>query len=443
VTTIGLEIGTRTLNSNKKGDIMGIRASRLGRGVGLVLSLSLLWAAPGAAAEKVFKLGVVGAYTGPSSQNGAEFKASVTMALEKIQYQIGEYKIEPVWIDEQNDPAKASSAYAEAIERSGIQAGILDWTTTASMPIMDLTAQYKVPHMFTEGASSIINDKYNSDKAKYSYWGGKFWPVPSKLVVGYVDCLNDAIERGLWKPQSKLVAIYGEDTDWGRNAGVAYKAAFEKAGWKVVSEDYAPTTQTDFYPLLAKYKKAGVSVLAGTANAPPFMSAFIKQTAEVGLKAAIIADGVGWIGDWYKLTGPSSNFVLDMVPLLTSPAALEWSSAVEKKYGFKPSPSAGGFAYDATNFFIKIAKRAIEEYKVLDKESIYKVMTQEVNTGELTFTKADGAIVMEEYKFTPESMPDAVVGQKYYYFPVIQYTNGQGKIVHPANMRQQDFQVRP
>jgi len=270
---------------------MEIRTGRLSRSVGFVLSVLLLWAGQGVAAEKVFKLGVVGAFTGPSSQNGAEFKASVEMALGKINYKIGDYKIEPVWIDEQNDPAKASSAYAEAVERSGIQAGILDWTTTASMPIMDLAAQYKVPHMFTEGASSIINDKYNSDKAKYSYFGGKFWPVPSKLVVGYVDCLNDAIKRGLWKPQSKLVAIYGEDTDWGRNAGVAYRAAFEKAGWKVVSEDYAPTTQTDFYPLLSKYKKAGVSVLAGTANAPPFMSAFIKQTAEVGLKAAIIQQG--------------------------------------------------------------------------------------------------------------------------------------------------------
>lgn len=132
-----------------------------------------------------------------------------------------------------------------------------------------------------------------------------------------------------------------------------------------------------------------------------------------------------------------------MVPLLTSKAAMDWSNAVKAKYGFTPSPSAGGFAYDTTNFFIKIAKRAIQKHKVLDKDSVYKVLTQEVNTGKLTFTKADGAIVMDEYKFTPESMPDAVVGQKYYYFPVIQYTNGQGKIVHPANMKQQDFKARP
>ena len=43
----------------------------------------------------------------------------------------------------------------------------------------------------------------------------------------------------------------------------------------------------------------------------------------------------------------------------------------------------------------------------------------------------------------PGPRPDAVVGQKYYYFPVIQYMNGQGKIVHPANMKQQDFKARP
>lgn len=41
----------------------------------------------------------------------------------------------------------------------------------------------KVPHMFPEGASIIINDRYNSDRAKHSYWGGRFWPVLSKLAA--------------------------------------------------------------------------------------------------------------------------------------------------------------------------------------------------------------------------------------------------------------------
>jgi len=32
-----------------------------------------------------------------------------------------------------------------------------------------------------------------------------------------------------------------------------------KRGWEISSEDYFPIAQTDFYPLMSKYKKAGVA----------------------------------------------------------------------------------------------------------------------------------------------------------------------------------------
>src|SRR5512146_2480755 len=44
------------------------------------------------AEEKVFKLGVLGPFTGPSAQVGDEFKQSTKMALDAINYKIGDYK---------------------------------------------------------------------------------------------------------------------------------------------------------------------------------------------------------------------------------------------------------------------------------------------------------------------------------------------------------------
>ena len=38
---------------------------------------------------------------------------------------MGDYKFELVWIDSQSDPAKVTSAYAEACERIGTQAGVI------------------------------------------------------------------------------------------------------------------------------------------------------------------------------------------------------------------------------------------------------------------------------------------------------------------------------
>ncbi len=394
------------------------------------------------ATAKVFKLGVLGPFTGPSAKTGAEFKGSVKMALEKIGNKIGDYEIQLVWIDSQSDPAKATSAYSEAAERDGIQAAILGWHSSVAIAVMDVAAQYKVPHFFGFGASEVVNEKWHSDNQKYHYWGGKGWPVPGKLMKGYVECINNAVAKGLFKPEKKLVAIYGEDSDWGRSAGGALKKKFQETGWEIASEDYFPLTQTDFYPLLSKYKKAGVAVLAGTSTSPPSITAFVKQAAEVGLKAIIVADGLGWIGDWYKMTGPGSNYVLDMIPQLTTPESRKWAEEVKAKFGYTPSPSSGGLSYDGTNMFIKMAKAALKKYGKLDKESIYKTMIEEVNTGKLTYGTADGALIMKEYKYTADTMPDMVVDRDHYYFPVIQYMNGKGAIVYPEAWKQKDFQQK-
>ena len=152
------------------------------------------------------------------------------MAFDNINNQIGDYKIELIWIDSQSDPAKAAAAYAEAVERKGMEVGMLNWHSSVAISVMDVAAQYKVPHLFAFGAAPIINEKYKSDPEKYKYWCGKGWPVPAKLTLGYTECLQDAIAKGLWKPAKKLVAIYGEDTDWGRSQGEALTQEFKKIG---------------------------------------------------------------------------------------------------------------------------------------------------------------------------------------------------------------------
>ena len=401
----------------------------------LVLSLF----AGTAMAQKVLKVGVLGPFTGPAAQNGAEFKASVEMALEKINYTVGDYKLEIVWIDSQSDPAKAASAYAEAVERLGIETAMQNWHSSVAVAAMDVAAQYKIPHWFGFGATEVVNEKWRSDPAKYSYWGGKGWPIPAKLALGYVELLENAIAKGTYKPKAKTVAIYGEDSDWGRSLGGALKGFFAEKGWSIVSEDYFPLTQTDFYPLLGKYKRGDVAVLAGTSTAAPTMTAFVKQAGEVGLNSVIIADGLGWMGDWYTMAGPASNGVLDMIPQLTTPESQQWAADIQAKYGFNPSPSAGGLCYDGTNMFIKILNRTLEKYGKLDKVTIHKTFVEEVHTGKLTFGKADGALIMNEYRYTPESVPDPVVALDGYYFPVIQYTEGVGKIVFPEVWAEAEF----
>jgi branched-chain amino acid transport system substrate-binding protein len=293
-------------------------------------------------ATETLKLGVLGPFSGPSARTGDEFKASATMALEEIDYQIGHYEIEPVWIDSQSDPAKASQAYEQAVVQDGIEAGVLNWHSSVAVSCMEVTAKYQVPHLFGFGATSVVNETFNSNSAKYGYWMFKGWPTPKKLGISYVQALEYAIGSGHWEPEEKTVAIYGEDTDWGRSFGNAIKEQFQNAGWEVVGEEYFDIDKTEFYPLLNEFKEQKPSVIAGTNTAASSFSAFIRQAEEVGLRGLIIADGLGWIQDWYDLTGRSSNYVLDQIPGWATDEGKAYAEQFEDRFGITPSPSSGG-----------------------------------------------------------------------------------------------------
>ena len=407
-----------------------------------MLVVLMVFSGPTLAADDVLKVGVMGPFTGPSAKAGQEFKDSVQMAMEKIDGKVGNYKLELVWVDSQSDPAKATNALAEAIERKGVQAGVINWHSSVAAACMDLTAQYKVPWFFGMGAAAIVNEKWQSDPQKYSYWGGKGWPIPAKLDAGIVNFLETMIKEGKLTVKEKRAALFGEDTDWGRNSAESVKNALIKAGWEVVSEDYFALTQTDFYPLLSKWKQANVAFVGGTTTSAGSMTNLVKQYAEVDLKAVLFANGLSWVGEWYKLVGKSSNGVIDMQALFASPAAKAFAEAKKKKFGYEPSAPASGLSYDGFNFFIKLLQRTLEREGKLNSATIHKVMVEEVNTGKLTFTEKDGALLMKEYKFTPETMPDPVVGPDYYFFPVVQYENGVGYAVFPPSMKTKDFKAK-
>lgn len=388
--------------------------------------------------DKVVKVGIIAPITGPASRVGEEFKNSIEMAFEKIDYKIGDYKVEFVWVDSESDAEKAARAYEQAIVKDKIDVGFMDWHSWVSVSCMDVAAKYKMPHFFAIGATEVVNEKYAQDPEKYKYWVGKGWPTPEKLSIAYVETIEEAIQKGLWTPKNKNVAIYGVDNDWGRSFGTAVAQQFKDVGWNVVGEEWVALGETEFYPLITKLKKQDVSLVVGSMSDPPSVSSFIKQTREVGLESLIISDGLGWVGEWYDLTGDASNYVLDQIPQWTSDAAKQYRDEFTEKYGFEPGASSGGLCYDLTNFFIKVMQTTLDTYGDLSTESFMKCAQEKVVTGELTYK--DGTII-KEYKYTPESFPDLVVGKDYYIFPVIQYFDGKGKVIWPEELKEADLQI--
>jgi branched-chain amino acid transport system substrate-binding protein len=389
--------------------------------------------------DKVLKVGVVAPITGPNSVVGEEFKNAVTMAFDSVDWKIGDYKVQVVWVDEETDPEKATRAYEAAIVRDNITCGLLNWDASVAVALMEVSAQHKVPHFFAMGTAEVVDEKYFSDQ-KYTYWIAKGWPLPSKLTIAYINLLEDAIQEGTFTPTAKKAALFGTDDDWARGFAAAIGGQLADAGWEVVAQDFVSIGETDFYPLLTKMKGLGVPLIAGTMSDAAAFSAMIKQTREVGLNSLIIADGLGWIGEWYSLTGDASNYVIDQIPGWTSDEAIKFRDDFKARWGFEPSPSAAGLAYDEANFFIKIAQATYDQHKELSRETLYQVGHEDVVAGKITYT--DG-ILMKEYKITKDTVPDFQVGAGYFVFPVIQYTDGVGVVVYPPDAKTADLQIPP
>ncbi|MGL4209472.1 MAG: ABC transporter substrate-binding protein, partial [Candidatus Adiutrix sp.] len=279
---------------------------------------------------------------------------------------------------------------------------------------------------------------YHADPEKYKYWVGKGWPAAAKLSIGYVDALEDAIKKGIWKPEAKKAAVYGVDNDWGRNFGNAIGKQLTDAGWEIVSYDWVQLGETDFHPLLNKLKRSRAALVVGTMSDPPSISAFTKQTREVNLKSLVISDGLGWVGEWYELTGEFSDYILDMVPQWTTDKSQAFKEAFIEKYNFEPGPSTAGMCYDTATFFRKVLQTTLEKYGELNTANITKCAEELVMVGELTLTEG---IMMKEYKYTKESFPDLVVGNDHYMFPVIQYMKGEPAMIWPPYFKKQDILI--
>ena len=395
---------------------------------------------PVAGTEGVFKLGILGPFSGPSASTGDEFRGAATMAFEAVNWQIGEYEIEPVWVDSQSDPDAAVEAYEQAIVEDGIQAAILNWHSSVAVACMDVAAEYEIPHIFPYGATEAVNNQFHADPDHYGYWMNKGWPVSAKLTKAYVQAVEDAIAQGLWTPDEKTLAICAENTHWGRGFGAAIKGELEAEGWTTVAEEYCRLDEADFYPTLNRLKAQDVALVATTHTAMPAIAAFINQADEIGLESLIIADGLGWGGEWYEMTGPSSNYIIDQIPSWATDEGQAFAEAFEEQWGVAPSPSAAGLAYDGTNMFIQVAQHALEEHGELTSDTVYSWAKENLQTGAWSYT--DG-IVMDEYKYTPETLPDPVVGKGYYMFPVRQYFDGEGEIIYPPEWAEQELQPKP
>ncbi len=395
-------------------------------------------------AGPALKIGSMGPFTGPASRTGDEFKNGVAMAIEDaraagdLPLVIDGKKrdIEVVFIDSQSSPEKAVKAVRQAVERQGVEFIVNGWHSSVAMAVMDAEVPLHIVHIGHLGESQFISEKINKNPKKYRGWF-KGWPAPPMLAGLYGPPLQHFIKTGQWKPANRKCAILVEDTDFGRGWGEAAMVSLKKAGFDVLPYDVTALDETEFSPLLTRYKAQKVSLVGMTSTGNVSVSNFVKQFRAQGVKALLIAHGLDWFSEWYQLTGEASDYAVAIdSPHVIAPWQQEWVDRYKAKFGIEPGIAASGITYDYMRMAIKILKKAGTLNFDTLVETIYDTPYKGVwNFYQFSRTAGANALAPNEVMTGPF--------MKGFFFPMVQFSKGKANVIWPLEYATTEFRAPP
>ena len=217
----------------------------------------------GASAAKVVKVGFIYSRTGLLSQFGAEEVQGFKLGLEYTKGQCGGYTIQPTYVDDATDPAKAVAAAKDLI---GQGYKIIGGTASsgAALQVAPIADQNQILYISGAAASDAI-----TGLNRHTFRAGR---------QSYQDVLDAA---GILPPKSagKKVVVFAEDTAFGQGNFAAVQAVFGGKG-HTVSKILVPFGAADLTPYAQQLKNANADMVfvawAGL-NGPQMWQALQQQ----------------------------------------------------------------------------------------------------------------------------------------------------------------------
>ena len=194
----------------------------LGSALGALVAI-IAAAAPAAAQDKVIKIGALLPMSGPGSYFGAQDRQGVDLALEQINRTgIGGYKLDVKYEDSSCSPLPATQAAKRLLEQYKPDVVIGEECSDATLAIMPLMEQAKVPFLNAGSSSIRITEPGNP-------W--TFRIMPNEVMQG-VDIATNAYNR----LNARTAVLLYENTNAGIGNAKVFGDTFTKLGGKVLAD---------------------------------------------------------------------------------------------------------------------------------------------------------------------------------------------------------------
>jgi branched-chain amino acid transport system substrate-binding protein len=191
---------------------------------GVVATLGLLAAADAACAQdKLIKIGGLFAMSGPGSYFGVQDKQGIELAIEELNKTgVNGYKLEVQYEDSACSPLPATQAAKRLLDQYKPQVVLGEECSDATLAIMPLMEQAKVP-LLNAGSSSIkITDPGNP-------W--TFRIMPNEVMQG-IDIANNAYKR----LNARTAVLLYENTNAGIGNAKVFGDTFKSLGGQILAD---------------------------------------------------------------------------------------------------------------------------------------------------------------------------------------------------------------
>jgi len=364
----------------------------------LTAALLVASATSGFAADKTIKIGGLFPISGPGSYFGVQDKQGVELAIEQLNKTgVDGYKFEVQYEDSACSPLPATQAAKRLVEQFKPDVAIGEECSDATLAIMPVMAQAKIP-LINAGSSSIkITQPGNP-------W--TFRIMPNEVMQG-IDIATNAYKR----LHARTAVVLHENTNAGIGNAKVFAETFTKLGGKILADIGFGRDVNDFTSIATRIAGLGKIDVIPTYTLEGQGLKITQALAQAGVVKGggghSIQLGTIWLPFGFeKKAGKAALGYVRIVqfdPTDQRPVVRNFIQAFKAKYNQDPT-HINAHAYDQVMLIADVVRRGGKDAKSI-RDDLAATKDFSGVTGSVAFDKTNQNTKMDTVHYM-ETMPD-------------------------------------
>jgi branched-chain amino acid transport system substrate-binding protein len=325
------------------------------------------------------KIGVTLPLSGALAVNGQNYFDAMKVARKKMATDL-KTRFDVITYDDKGVTEEAVSAAKKLISRDEVKALVSGVISGPALAQKEITREAGMTHVVITAQHKDITLQGHPHLFRFN----------STVEMGSQALLQYIID----KVKPKTVWYLGVNDEYGRSAAAIYKETFEKAGIKVVGEEYFGNTDTDFLVYLARGKSAKADLVMLASPSDAIAATILKQKKQLGFDTPVAQAAGVLTKTLVNLAGGAAEGVIsadNWVRALDTPEN-KWFVANYEADSGKPAGKQEATAFESLYFLAQ----AIDIAGTADPDKVAEVFRSHKFVGprgEITFDKIGQAIV--------------------------------------------------